>query len=130
MRHRRQLWSTGGTVRWEAVAVRLQFIPRKEPPDLLDLPWATPLVEWDHPRLVQMAKGPSRHVVRFVRDGDRVYALEETVPADAEREYAMLRLLAEANAQVTHVVRIREWRPPFPAPPRKSGSSARSMGDP
>jgi hypothetical protein len=25
-----------------AVAVRLQFIPRKEPLDLLDLPWSTP----------------------------------------------------------------------------------------
>ena len=88
------------------MAVRLQFIPRKEPPDLLGLPWATPLLDWDHPRLVQMAKGPSRHVVRFVGDGDRVYALKETLQADAEREYAMLRLLAEENLPVVEAVGV------------------------
>lgn len=87
-----------------AVAVRLQFIPRREPPDLLDLPWSVPLAEWDHPRLVRMAKGASRHVVRFVGDGDRVYALKETTPTDAEREYAMLRLLAEENLPVVEAV--------------------------
>ena len=86
------------------VAVRLQFIPRKEPPDLLDLPWDTPLEAWDHPRLVRMAKGASRHVVRFVSDGERVYALKETTHADAEREYAMLRLLAEENLPVVEGV--------------------------
>ena len=43
-----------------AVAVRLQFTPRKEPPDLLDLPWAVPLEDWQHPRLVRMAKGTFR----------------------------------------------------------------------
>jgi hypothetical protein len=86
------------------VAVRLQFIPRREPPDLLDLPWSVPLAEWDHPRLVRMAKGASRHVVRFVGDGDRVYALKETTPADASREYAMLRLLAEENLPVVEAV--------------------------
>lgn len=87
-----------------AVAVRLQFIPRKEPPDLLDLPWGVPLEEWDHPRLVRMAKGRSRHVVRFVSDGDRVYGLKETTRADAEREYAMLRQLADENLPVVEAV--------------------------
>ncbi|MGH9265158.1 MAG: DUF4032 domain-containing protein [Acidimicrobiales bacterium] len=86
------------------MAVRLQFIPRKEPPDLLDLPWATPLAEWDHPRLVRMAKGASRHVVRFVSDGHRVYALKETTPRDAEHEYRMLRLLATENLPVVEAV--------------------------
>jgi hypothetical protein len=88
------------------VAVRLQFIPRKEPPDLLDLPWSVPLAEWDHPRLVRMAKGASRHVVRFVGDADRVYALKETQPADAEREYAMLRTLGEESLPVVEVVGV------------------------
>ena len=86
------------------MAVRLQFIPRKEPPDLLDLPWATPLVAWDHARLVHMAKGVSRHVVRFVSDGERVYALKETTEEDAAREYAMLRLLATENLPVVEAV--------------------------
>ncbi|MDQ4068942.1 MAG: DUF4032 domain-containing protein, partial [Actinomycetota bacterium] len=86
------------------MAVRLQFIPGKEPPDLLDLPWDTPLGDWDHPRLVRMAKGASRHVVRFVTEGDRVYALKETQPHDAEREYGMLRLLASENLPVVEAV--------------------------
>ena len=86
------------------MAVRLQFIPRKEPPDLLDLPWGTALADWDHPRLVRMAAGVSRHVVRFVSEGDRVYALKETTQPDAEREYAMLRLLATENLPVVEAV--------------------------
>lgn len=88
----------------EAVAVRLQLIPSREPPDLLDLPWSVPLADWEHPRLVRMAKGASRHVVRFVGDGDRVYALKETTPPDAAREYAMLRMLAEENLPVVEAV--------------------------
>ena len=90
------------------VAVRLLFVPRREPPDLLDLPWATPLADWDHPRLVRMVHGESRHVVRFVSDGERVYALKEMREGDARREYAMLHLLdaeglpaVEAAALVT-----------------------------
>jgi hypothetical protein len=79
------------------VAIRLQLIPRRDPPDLLDLPWSTPLAEWDHTRLIQMAHGISRHVVRFVSDGERVYALKETTQAEAEREYGMLRLLGHEN---------------------------------
>jgi hypothetical protein len=86
------------------VAVRLQFIPRQEPPDLIDLPWTTALADWDHPRLVRMAAGVSRHVVRFVSDRDRVYALKETHESDAEREYGMLRLLADENLPVVEVV--------------------------
>jgi hypothetical protein len=86
------------------VAVRLQLIPRREPPDLLDLPWDEPLAEWDHPRLVRMAKGVSRHVVRFVSDGERVYALKETSHVEAEREYAMLRLLGSENLPVVEAV--------------------------
>ncbi|MFN2502830.1 MAG: DUF4032 domain-containing protein [Acidimicrobiales bacterium] len=86
------------------MAVRLQFIPRQEPPDLLDLPWGVPLVEWEHPRLVRMAQGLSRHVVRCVSDGDRVYALKEMIPEDAAREYGMLRLLAEENLPVVAAV--------------------------
>ena len=86
------------------MAVRLQFIPRREPPDLIDLPWDAALADWDHRRLVRMAAGVSRHVVRFVSDGDRVYALKETSQADAEREYAMLRLLGSENLPVVEAV--------------------------
>src|SRR3712207_2062931 len=86
------------------MAVRLQFVPGREPPDLLDLPWRVPLAQWRHERLVRMARGHSRHVVRFVTDGERVYALKETSRADAEREYAMLRRLAAENLPVVEAV--------------------------
>jgi hypothetical protein len=92
------------------VAVRLQFVPGREPPDLLGLPWAVPLAEWDHLRLVRMVRGPSRHVVRFVRDGERVYALKEMRGADAEREYAMLRLLAAERLPAVEAVGLVSGR--------------------
>jgi Domain of unknown function (DUF4032)/Lipopolysaccharide kinase (Kdo/WaaP) family len=76
------------------MAVRLQFVPGNEPGGLLDLPWSTPLASWDEPRLVDMVHGTSRHVVRFVADAGRVFALKETTELDARREYGMLRRLA------------------------------------
>ena len=58
--------------------VEVEVLVRGGHPDFLDLPWATPLALWDHERLVPMAHGVSRHVVRFVRYDNRVYALKET----------------------------------------------------
>jgi hypothetical protein len=75
------------------MVVRLQFVPGSEPGGLLDLPWSTPLAAWDDPRLVEMVHGTSRHVVRFVADGGRVFALKETTEREARREYGMLRRL-------------------------------------
>lgn len=73
------------------------LVTRGGHPDFLDLPWAVPLEQWDHPRLVPMARGVSRHVVRFVAYGERVYALKETTEALAEREFRALRALADAD---------------------------------
>jgi Domain of unknown function (DUF4032) len=75
------------------MVVRLQFVPGGEPGGLLDLPWSTPLAAWDDPRLVDMVHGTSRHVVRFVADGGRVFALKETTERESRREYGMLRRL-------------------------------------
>jgi hypothetical protein len=75
------------------MVVRLQFVPGGEPGGLLELPWSTPLAAWDDPRLVDMVHGTSRHVVRFVADGGRVFALKETTEGEARREYGMLRRL-------------------------------------
>jgi hypothetical protein len=91
--------------------VRIQLVPGREPPDLLDLPWSVPLAEWTHPRLVRMAHGQSRHVVRFVADGERVFALKETTEHVAQREFAMLRLLETEGlpaVRATGVVTGRE----------------------
>jgi Domain of unknown function (DUF4032)/Lipopolysaccharide kinase (Kdo/WaaP) family len=93
-----------------AVAVRLQFVPRREPPDLLDLPWSTPLAQWEDPRLVRIVMGQSRHVVRFVRDGERVYALKEMPLPDAEREYAVLRTMAGRGLPVVEAVALVSGR--------------------
>lgn len=75
-------------------------------PDFLDLPWGTALSDWEHPRLVKMAHGISRHVVRFVRYADRVYALKETEQAVAWSEYRMLRELKGDHLPVVEAVGV------------------------
>jgi hypothetical protein len=93
------------------MVVRLQFVPGNEPGGLLDLPWSVPLAAWDDPRLVDMVHGTSRHVVRFVADAGRVFALKETTEPEARREYGMLRrLTAERlpSVQPTGVVTGRQ----------------------
>jgi len=75
-------------------------------PDFLDLPWGERLAEWDHPRLVKMAHGISRHVVRFVRYDDRVYALKETEEVAARNEYRILRELKTDHLPVVEAVGV------------------------
>jgi hypothetical protein len=88
------------------MAAVLTLDPRGGHPDFLDLPWSEPLESWDHPRVVRMARGISRHVVRFVEYGDRVYALKETSPALARREYRMLRDLSDDSLPVVEAVGV------------------------
>ena len=64
------------------MSAELELVVRAGHPDFLDLPWSEPLEEWRSERIVRMARGVSRHVVRFVAYDDRVYALKET---DARR---------------------------------------------
>ena len=51
----------------------------------------TPLEEWPDDVVVPLPRGLSRHVVRIVRLGERVYAVKETQDDIAFREYRMLR---------------------------------------
>lgn len=61
---------------------------------LLGLPWSLPLEEWQDDRLVEVRhRGTSRHVVRFVADQGRLYALKEIHEPLARREYRLLRQL-------------------------------------
>ena len=62
-------------------------------PDLIRLPWGTPLADWSPDLDVPLARGISRHVVRFVRVGDVVMAIKETRESFANREYSLLRNL-------------------------------------
>ncbi|GIM93527.1 DUF4032 domain-containing protein [Paractinoplanes toevensis] len=77
-------------------------------PALLELPWSIPLEEWPADHLVALPQGISRHIVRFVKLNDVVYALKETRERIAEKEYDLLRALeridfpsVEAIATVT-----------------------------
>lgn len=89
----------------------LSILTRAGHPDFLDLPWDTPLADWEHPRLVKMAHGVSRHVVRFVRYDDRVYAVKETEEAPARLEYGVLRDLREEHLPVVEPVGMVAGRP-------------------
>lgn len=88
----------------------MELRARRGHPDFLDLPWHLPLAGWDGPgtggRLVRMAHGVSRHVVRFVQYDDRVYALKSTEEQLARREYELLRRLAEVRLPVVEAVGV------------------------
>ena len=75
-------------------------------PDFLDFPWDQPLARWKDPRIVDYAKGVSRHVVRFVGEGGRAYALKETSLALAEREYGLLRRLSDEPLPAVEAVGV------------------------
>ena len=90
--------------------MRFQMLPRGSWPDFLDLPWSEPLATWESPRLVEVARGISRHVVRFVDYDSALYALKELPEPLAEREYRLLRELAAASVPVVEVVGVVSGR--------------------
>lgn len=67
-------------------------------PEFLDLPWRTPLDAWDIPELVDLPKGISRHVVRFVETPQGIYVIKELPERAARNDYSVLRRLEELNA--------------------------------
>ncbi|WP_432520770.1 DUF4032 domain-containing protein [Kineococcus sp. SYSU DK006] len=71
----------------------LQITAARPYPELLDLPWEVPLEEWPDKHLAALPRGISRHIVRFVKLGNRVLAVKETNAEIAHREYRMLRML-------------------------------------
>jgi Domain of unknown function (DUF4032)/Lipopolysaccharide kinase (Kdo/WaaP) family len=75
-------------------------------PALLDLPWSTPLEEWPEGALVMLPRGLSRHVVRFVRLGDEVYAIKELTERFAQREYQLLRSLAKLDVPAVEATAV------------------------
>jgi hypothetical protein len=85
---------------------RFQLVARTGHPTFLDLPWDRPLAEWESERFVDVVRGISRHVVRFVDYDGRLYALKELPRRYAEREYRLLRRLADEQMPVVEVVGI------------------------
>ena len=69
----------------------MRIVASRPDPAILRLPWHLPLEEWPDDVVVPLPRGLSRHVVRIVRLGNRVYAVKETNDDIAFREYRMLR---------------------------------------
>ena len=85
---------------------QLQLVARTGHPSFLDLPWNTPLEQWETERLVDVQRGISRHVVRFVEYDGRLYALKELPAHLAWREYRLLRALEADEMPVVEVVGV------------------------
>jgi uncharacterized protein DUF4032/lipopolysaccharide kinase (Kdo/WaaP) family protein len=83
---------------------RFQLVAPAGRPSFLDLPWDTPLAEWQSPRLVNLIRGISRHVVRFVDYEGSLFALKELPERPARREYELLRRLARQGLPVVEAV--------------------------
>lgn len=73
---------------------------------LLALPWSRPLAEWSSKHLVALPRGISRHVVRFVRLGGRVYALKEAAERYVVREAQLLRDLGRLDVPAVEPVGV------------------------
>jgi hypothetical protein len=90
--------------------VGFRFTTRAGHPTFVDLPWEQPLADWRSERLVSPVRGISRHVVRFVAYGPEVYALKELPGRLAEREYRLLRALADRSVPVVDAVGVATGR--------------------
>ena len=87
-----------------------QLTERTGHPSFLDLPWETPLEEWTSPRIVNLIRGISRHVVRFVEYDGALYALKELPERPARREWTLLRRLEGQGLPVVEAVGHRDRR--------------------
>lgn len=74
-----------------------RFLSAKPDGRLLPLPWQTPLADWPEDNLVALPRGISRHVVRFIRVDDDVYAAKEVVEELALHEYRLLHDLGRLH---------------------------------
>jgi hypothetical protein len=88
----------------------LQLLAAPSDPALLDLPWGTPLENWPADQLVALPRGLSRHVVRFVRLGEAVYAVKEIAENAALREYGLLRQLERRDLPAVEAVAVVSGR--------------------
>ena len=82
---------------------------------LSQLPWDKPLEEWPEDEVLTQMRGISRHVARLIRSNPKkpnseVFAVKETVPEFANREYDLLRELNNRNAPSVEPVAVVEGR--------------------
>jgi Domain of unknown function (DUF4032)/Lipopolysaccharide kinase (Kdo/WaaP) family len=88
----------------------LRIVATNPHPGLLTLPWDLPLEEWEGDFVVPLPRGISRHVVRFVRLGNSVFAVKETRESMALAEYRLLRDLRRMTAPAVEPVGIVSGR--------------------
>lgn len=63
--------------------------------DLLELPYRQPLEEWVDEKIVQLPRGISRHIVRFVRANGETFAIKEATDRFVSTEFRLLHELDE-----------------------------------
>lgn len=68
--------------------------------ELLDLSFDVPLADWSDPRIVEVPRGISRHVVRFVRAHGEIFAIKEATDRYVLREHSLLQELSARSVPV------------------------------
>jgi hypothetical protein len=94
---------------------------------LLDLPWSQPLEQWPPDQLVQLPRGISRHVVRFVRLGGENYAVKEVPAALAHHEYDLLREMVREDVPAVEAVAVITGRTDDDGEPLESALITRHL---
>ncbi|MFZ9720123.1 MAG: DUF4032 domain-containing protein [Candidatus Nanopelagicaceae bacterium] len=81
---------------------------------IVNLPWEIPLEEWPEDPSLAAQRGISRHIVRLVRatsdPESEIYAVKETVPEFAHREYEALRELDLRGAPSVSQIAVVDGR--------------------
>jgi hypothetical protein len=93
------------------MSATFRLLARTGHPSFLDLPWEQALEEWEPDRFVNLVRGISRHVVRFIEYEGAVYALKELPERPARREYALLRRLESRGLPVVEAAGLVSERP-------------------
>lgn len=83
-----------------------RLVARRSAPFLVEPDWTQPLEEWKDDRLVEVARGTHRHVVRFLAVDEAIYALKELPGEDAMREYRLLGAMADDGLPVVERVGV------------------------
>ncbi len=83
-----------------------RFVSAKPDSRLIPLPWGTPLAEWPTEYLVALPRGISRHVVRFIRVGNSVYAAKEVIEHLALHEYRLLHDLMRMDTPAVEPIGV------------------------
>ena len=78
---------------------------------LANLPWDKPLEGWPEDEVLTSMRGISRHVVRLIRSNpsksnSQIFAVKETVPEFANREYSILRDLNQKTAPCVNQLQL------------------------